>query len=1153
MTEIRANEREFSSQVISWLNSILEKGGYPFERATGESSVATDKSTLFPDVQLWINRESGQGFCGWELKTPDTAVDDQELINNAVEKAKRIKARYFVTWNMRDAILWQIVPDKSEPQRLKIYPSLSIKSVEDFKIPPKRIALEERTREILNDLSQLYNEGHITFIGTDDWFFIDRLTKTTQKIQPFFKERLFDMVASDAQFSSDLREWAAKQGVIIADQEEFLSAISSQIVYQLLGRLLFFEVLRRFRPELKMIHLANLSEAEANKELKAKFAEIRAIDYQAIFEEDLPDRIPISAKALPILRELIVEFDRRDFANLPQEVLGSVFENLIPAGERHRLGQYFTREDLVDFITAFCVRTKDAQVLDPTCGTGTFLIRAYNRLKWNFAVRDHQTLLSQIWGIDLAPFPAELATLNLYRQDISNIGNFPRILKKDFFTAKRDQKYEFPPNKLFDNDPLRKIKVPFPLFDAIIGNPPYIRQGEIDKVSKNYSESVIKPAIALDKMSLAPNSSKIGEQMDSIEISGQADIYASMFVHAAALLKEGGRLGFVTSNSWLGADYGKELQEFFLRNFKIIAIVESRVEPWFETAQVNTVFTILERCKDKGERENHLIKFVNIKKKLREFIPWDMQTEAVKRWQGINTLVSKIESAGREFIKIAKNGSVTIEPSKLINDFEDENFRIRVIRQGVLKDEITAQFGGSHWGRFLRAPSVYFELRELLKDKLVSLSDKNIAEPMYGLKPGVTEFFVVTPERVKEFGIEKEFLVPFLTSFRDIEKPIFEPKDIKERLFVCSLSKNELRRLGKKGALKYIEWGETQRTTGRGAVGKAGILWSKVPSVKNRELWYDIGEREPGDIIINQFVGERIFFPLNINKVFVSNTFFEVNFTDTKLRDLWAALTNSTLVYLFAEIAGRTEAGGGVLRLYGPEIKSLLLPDAREISKVYQKQILVAFSSILKRSIKNISDEVKQKDRREFDTIVLEALGLKPATYLDAIYKGLADLVETRIKLGKMQSVAKREKPKRDIPKVKEEVVREVLPDGLKPFPESFLPSGLAMREVAIPPGRLQLGEHFLGTQEVINESGGKYKAASIEEAEFIMFAQKPRSHIIRIPKEQKEIHNAVVKYKKYLKEIRERLMRAFVIRTGDENTSERLTAEVMEEIGVLF
>jgi len=43
------------------------------------------------------------------------------------------------------------------------------------------------------------------------------------------------------------------------------------------------------------------------------------------------------------------------------------------------------------------------------------------------------------------------------------------------------------------------------------------------------------------------------------------------------------------------------------------------------------------------------------------------------------------------------------------------------------------------------------------------------------------------------------------------------------------------------------------------------------------------------------------------------------------------------------------------------------------------------------------------------------------------------------------------------------------------------------------------------------------------------------------------------VKYRNYIKEIRKKLMREFIMRTGDERLSERLTAEVMEEIGVLF
>ena len=60
-------------------------------------------------------------------------------------------------------------------------------------------------------------------------------------------------------------------------------------------------------------------------------------------------------------------------------------------------------------------------------------------------------------------------------------------------------------------------------------------------------------------------------------------------------------MGIVTSNSWLDVAYGYELQKFFLKNFKIVAIIESRCEPWFEDAAVNTVVTILERCKDKEQ------------------------------------------------------------------------------------------------------------------------------------------------------------------------------------------------------------------------------------------------------------------------------------------------------------------------------------------------------------------------------------------------------------------------------------------------------------------------------------------------------------------------------------------------------------------------
>ncbi|UCH90252.1 MAG: hypothetical protein JSV49_01025 [Thermoplasmata archaeon] len=88
----------------------------------------------------------------------------------------------------------------------------------------------------------------------------------------------------------------------------------------------------------------------------------------------------------------------------------------------------------------------------------------------------------------------------------------------------------------------------------------------------------------------------------------------------------------MVSNSWLDVDYGKGLQEFFLNNYKIIAIIESKVERWFEEADINTCIVILRKCGDEQERNNHIARFVYLKRSLREFIPpaqdlWEKQLE----------------------------------------------------------------------------------------------------------------------------------------------------------------------------------------------------------------------------------------------------------------------------------------------------------------------------------------------------------------------------------------------------------------------------------------------------------------------------------------------------------------------------------------------
>ena len=65
--------------------------------------------------------------------------------------------------------------------------------------------------------------------------------------------------------------------------------------------------------------------------------------------------------------------------------------------KRHRLGQYFTREDLVDLIIGTVVDDAEKYYADPTCGSGTFLIRLYSRLKYLNPKLKHEDILEKIW------------------------------------------------------------------------------------------------------------------------------------------------------------------------------------------------------------------------------------------------------------------------------------------------------------------------------------------------------------------------------------------------------------------------------------------------------------------------------------------------------------------------------------------------------------------------------------------------------------------------------------------------------------------------------------------------------------------------------------------------------------------------------------
>ena len=106
--------------------------------------------------------------------------------------------------------------------------------------------------------------------------------------------------------------------------------------------------------------------------MQAYFNEVLKIDYETIYTADFIDTIafPEAEEVVKEIKELIKVLRRYDFSKLGYDVIGRIFERLIPQDERHNLGQYFTNPDIVDLILRFCLKHEDDKVLDPACGAG---------------------------------------------------------------------------------------------------------------------------------------------------------------------------------------------------------------------------------------------------------------------------------------------------------------------------------------------------------------------------------------------------------------------------------------------------------------------------------------------------------------------------------------------------------------------------------------------------------------------------------------------------------------------------------------------------------------------------------------------------------------------------------------------------------------
>ncbi|MCM8790052.1 MAG: hypothetical protein NC916_03440, partial [Candidatus Omnitrophica bacterium] len=291
-----------------------------------------------------------QSLCHIEILPLSVPVFHPQAAEKAAEEARKVNATYFITINLKNAILWHTFEKGHTPSRedrLKTYPTLHKIAPAGIIDEPSKIALRKRGYEILEDLNALKRDGLLKLIEADATFFVNRLAKATEMMRGPLKQSLATTVSRDLKFKKALEEWAVKQGIANFGEEYFFESLSRQIIYRTLGKIIFYQSLRRHISTLPEMGFSGVDDAMIVQRLRHYFDLARAIDYQAIFEEELTEKIPYPKPAIDELKSLISDLNYYNFYTVPQDVIGQVFERLIPPEERHALGQYFTREDLV--------------------------------------------------------------------------------------------------------------------------------------------------------------------------------------------------------------------------------------------------------------------------------------------------------------------------------------------------------------------------------------------------------------------------------------------------------------------------------------------------------------------------------------------------------------------------------------------------------------------------------------------------------------------------------------------------------------------------------------------------------------------------------------------------------------------------------------
>ena len=198
---------------------------------------------------------------------------------------------------------------------------------------------------------------------------------------------------------------------------------------------------------LKIMHLKN------SQQLVTKTS---VIQYTLYYKEEALEKSTLFHEIIEEIIALLV-----DEAISSDTFIGQIYEALLSTEDKKALGQVYTPAAIIEEMIGEAIKDKgvnlNSKILDPSCGSGYFLIALTQYLKKHLDYSLKEIIEEMIYGVDINPVAVYLtkASLALLTEEILDLSH---IVCQNF---------------LAEDNTLR--------FDFIIGNPPYIGHKKLDR------------------------------------------------------------------------------------------------------------------------------------------------------------------------------------------------------------------------------------------------------------------------------------------------------------------------------------------------------------------------------------------------------------------------------------------------------------------------------------------------------------------------------------------------------------------------------------------------------------------------------------------------------------------------------------------------